>query len=152
MTLNKGFLKVLFDDGKNPKAIKTLLIHSICQLLSMAWPHLIWWTTATFYAEISFLLIQVSIIPLFGKKNQHKANIACMQFSSKTDLHKTTEICKLVNKFKQLWDVVSDGMAVRVHFFQIFFINLADPWQVIQTEQYWNKFAKAWHRYYRSSW
>lgn len=54
--------------------------------------------------------------------------LVCLCISS---VNKTAEICQIVNKIKQLTDVVGDGRAVGVHPLQMLFIHFTNTFHAL---------------------
>lgn len=48
-----------------------------------------------------------------------------------SSVHKTAEICQIVNKIKQLTDIVCDRGAVGIHSLQVFFIHFTNTFHAL---------------------
>lgn len=89
------------------------------------------------YVWVSALYLYKHVIVIFTGSNQHfNARLICIQIdrywptkSDKSYLHKTAQICQIVNKVKQLTNVISDGGTVWIHPLEMLFIHFANTWK-----------------------
>lgn len=59
--------------------------------------------------------------------NRFSASLSFL-FFFKSYLHKTAQICQVINKVKQLTDVISDGGTVWIHPLKMLLIHFANTW------------------------
>lgn len=58
-----------------------------------------------------------------------KDSMQAWVFLFKSYLHKTAQICQVINKVKQLTDVISDGGTVWIHPLKMLLIHFANTWK-----------------------
>lgn len=71
-------------------------------------------------------LVRLGVRSVTGKKNKKATFKICRNANSHLKhLHKTAQVCQVVNEVKQLANIVCDGRAVGVHPLEMLFVHFA---------------------------